>query len=86
MFAFSLTELQSFASLTDEGVGERIFSAGISGAGQSARAAVKALEGGAAAVWRPRGESRVATLLGELEQAGLALDEARRLALSIRGW
>jgi uncharacterized protein YhaN len=82
VFAFSLTELQRFASLTDEGVGERIFSAGISGAGQSARTAVKALEAGAATAWRPRGESRVATLLRELEAAGQALDEARRVALS----
>ena len=41
VFAFSLTELQMLETLTAEGVRDRIFSAGISGAGQSARAAMK---------------------------------------------
>ncbi|MEE4274343.1 MAG: AAA family ATPase, partial [Thermoleophilia bacterium] len=37
VFAFGLSELQSFASLTEEGVRQHIFSAGVVGAGRSAR-------------------------------------------------
>ncbi len=37
VFAFGLNELQSFASLTEEGVRQHIFSAGVVGAGRSAR-------------------------------------------------
>lgn len=43
IFAFSLDELQRFATLDAAGVRERIFSAGISGAGQSARAVLAEL-------------------------------------------
>ena len=43
VFAFSLDELQRFATLDAEGVRERIFSVGISGAGQSARTVLKQL-------------------------------------------
>ena len=37
VFAFGLSELQSFATLTEEGVRQHIFSAGVVGAGRSAR-------------------------------------------------
>ena len=37
VFAFGLGELQSFATLTEEGVRQHIFSAGVVGAGRSAR-------------------------------------------------
>ena len=44
VFAFGLSELQSLDSLTAQGVQERIFAAGVAGAGPSARAALGTLE------------------------------------------
>lgn len=43
VFAFGLDELQAFETLSAEGVGERIFDAGISGAGKSAREVMRKL-------------------------------------------
>jgi uncharacterized protein YhaN len=80
VFAFGLGELQSFESLTEDGVGDRIFSAGIVGAGRSARQAVTALEAAAAQRWRPRGDSQVARLLREAESLDQQLAAARAAA------
>src|SRR5660397_239906 len=44
VFAFSLTELQDLDTLSEDGVRDRIFSAGIRGAGSSANQALKELE------------------------------------------
>jgi uncharacterized protein YhaN len=80
VFAFGLGELQSFESLTEDGVGDRIFSAGIVGAGRSARQAVTELEAAAAQRWRPRGDSQVARLLREAEALDQQLAAARAAA------
>lgn len=44
VFAFGLDELQAFETLSDESVSERIFDAGISGAGRSAREVMRKLQ------------------------------------------
>ena len=69
VFAFSLSEMQSFEWLRAEQIRERIFSAGIAGAGASARRVIETLEAEAAAMYRQRGGSRVRELLDQIVQA-----------------
>jgi uncharacterized protein YhaN len=81
VFAFSLTELQSFATLNDEGARNRIFSAGIVGAGRAARHAINELRERADALYKPRGRNQIIpTLLRELAQRRQATVDARRAA------
>lgn len=69
VFAFSLTEIQSFEWLQAEQIRERIFSAGIAGAGASARQVIDKLEADAAQLFRTRGGSRVKELNERIEEA-----------------
>ena len=69
VFAFSLTEIQSFEWLQAEQIRERIFSAGIAGAGASARQVIDKLEAEAATLYRTRGGSRVKDLNERIEEA-----------------
>ena len=69
VFAFSLTEIQSFEWLQAEQIRERIFSAGIAGAGASARQVIDKLEAEAALLYRSRGGSRVKELNERIEEA-----------------
>ena len=82
VFAFSLLEMQSLEWLQADQIRERIFSAGISGAGASARKVIETLETEASAILRPRGASRVKDLVDQMEQVGaklkLAQGEAER--------
>lgn len=75
VFAFGLTELQSLASLTAQGVQERIFSAGVAGAGPSARAALAQLDRDTQQYLRPKAVSR-------LTGGARAYGEIRRLVRS----
>lgn len=60
VYAFSLDELQRFATLDAEGVRERIFSVGISGAGLSARGVLKQLAEEEAQLLKQRaGQARI---------------------------
>src|SRR5258707_3418850 len=77
VFAFSLSEMQSFEWLKAEQVRERIFSAGISGAGASARRVIETLEAEAAAMYRQRGGSRVKDLSEQIAQADRRLKAAQ---------
>jgi uncharacterized protein YhaN len=77
VFAFSLSEMQSFEWLKAEQVRERIFSAGIAGAGASARRVIETLDAEAAAMFRPRGGSRVRELSEQIEQAERRLKAAQ---------
>lgn len=54
VFAFSLSELQSFDQLNAEGIREQLFSAGLVGAGRTASAALRDLDSGADALLKPR--------------------------------
>ena len=78
VFAFSLAELQEFESLEVEGVRERIFAAGVVGAGRSARAAIKALAGERAEIGKKRG----GCLINDLRKRVDDLDEKLRQAKS----
>ena len=78
VFAFSLAELQELKSLEVEGVRERIFAAGVVGAGRSARAAIKALAAERAAIGKKRG----ACLINDLRKRVDDLDEKLRQAKS----
>ncbi len=81
VFAFGLEELQQFATLTGEGVRDRIFSAGISGAGKSAREAIASLEKQQAALLKQgRGEAELNNLVREIQRIDTEIAEARRLA------
>ncbi|MCZ7663263.1 MAG: AAA family ATPase [Thermoleophilia bacterium] len=82
VFAFSLSELQDLESLTGEGVRDRIFSAGIAGAGRSARQAIARLEKEAAELVRPRKGGRVNDLLSRLETVERKVAEARTAAIA----
>jgi uncharacterized protein YhaN len=58
VFAFSLSELQSLASLDAGAVRDRLFSAAIAGAGRSASEALGKLHTEALSLLKPRGQSR----------------------------
>ncbi len=77
VFAFSLSEMQSFEWLHADQVRERIFSAGIAGAGASARRVIETLEAEAAAMYRQRGGSRVKDLSEQIVQADRRLKAAQ---------
>ena len=78
VFAFSLAELQELKSLEVEGVRERIFAAGVVGAGRSARAAINALAAERAEIGKKRG----ACLINDLRKQVDDLDEKLRQAKS----
>jgi len=80
VFAFSLAELADFASLSSAGVSERIFSAGIAGAGPIAGSVSKRLEKDASELVRPRRGGRGNDLLRRLGEAEAAAREAARQA------
>jgi uncharacterized protein YhaN len=86
VFAFSLSELQVLETLTAEGVRDRIFSAGISGAGPSARAAMKELEDHSATLLRPRRQARISQLLTEINKIDEQLEKAKSSAKSYLDW
>ena len=78
LFAFGLDELAALESLDVEGLRERIFCAGLEGAGEGAGSALRRLEAKARRLWRPRGQSRIADLLESLEALEGRRLEARR--------
>ncbi|HTM48642.1 MAG TPA: AAA family ATPase [Bryobacteraceae bacterium] len=84
VFAFGLSEMESFEWIKAEQVRERIFSAGIAGAGVSARRVIELLDDEAAALLRTRGASRIKDLLEQIAQAErrwkAAQEEAERYA------
>ena len=78
VFAFSLSEMQSFEWLKAEQIRDRIFSAGIAGAGASARRVIDTLGEEASAILRPRtGGSRVRDLTARIEQTQRNLEAAK---------
>ena len=74
VFAFSLTELQSLESLTEKGVQEHIFSAGITGAGRSARDALEQIRKESDELFKGRAKTRGSVLVDQIAQ----LDEELR--------
>ncbi len=86
VFAFSLTELQSLESLTADGVRDRIFSAGIAGAGRSARGAMRDLDSRTGALLRPRSPGRINQLWQELASLDERLERARQSTVDYLDW
>jgi uncharacterized protein YhaN len=80
VFAFGLHELSRLETLTNEGVRDQIFSAGITGAGADVRQALQRLEAEAHTLLRPRGRSRVQEILGRCEHNARAMATAREAA------
>ncbi len=80
VFAFSLTELQEFASLQVEGVRDRIFAAGVVGAGRSARVAIGRLVSQREEIGRRRGDCRITTLRNRLRELEELLRDAKARA------
>jgi uncharacterized protein YhaN len=83
VFAFDLDDLSTIDSLTDEAVRDRLFSAGVRGAGRSARAVMEHLDGQARQVWTPRSRTQqLDRLQEEIDEVTRELDEALRAAAS----
>jgi len=81
VFAFGLEELQSFRSLDAEGVRDRIFSAGVVGAGRSARQAIQTLDRRRDGLLKLRGSSaEINRLENELRELEQKLKEAQHAA------
>lgn len=80
VFAFSLSELQEFESLQVEGVRDRIFAAGVVGAGRSARSAIDTLAAQRAEIGRKRGECRINNLRKRVEELDEILRQAKARA------
>ncbi len=81
VFAFDLDDLNSLERLTDDAVRDRLFSAGVRGAGRSARAVHDRLDAEVRELWTPR--SRTAAIdqaQEELREVAARLDEARQVA------
>ena len=82
VFAFGLDELQILESLTGEGVRDRIFSAGISGAGKSAREVMRGLEQSQDALLKKgAGKARINDKVREI----LQVDEDEKAARALAG-
>lgn len=79
VFAFSLYELTELESLSSEGVRARIFSAGIAGAGRSAREVVDSLDHAAGELLTPRG-GVIRELITNIQDLQEQIDRARELA------
>ncbi len=81
VFAFGLAELQSFDALNEEGVRQHIFSAGVVGAGRSAREASQQLDKRAGELLKgSKGKARINDLLRDIEVAHNEVNEAAREA------
>lgn len=80
VFAFGLTELDAFELIDSDAVRERIFSAGVVGAGRSARDALNALDARRTILLRPRGKCEIRELAEEVRSASRQLAQARDAA------
>ncbi|MBU2601657.1 MAG: AAA family ATPase [Actinobacteria bacterium] len=77
VFAFSLAELQDLRSLAQDDVRDRVFSAGIAGAGRSARQVATRLEKDSLLLIKPRKGARANELLESLAEVEKRLCAAR---------
>jgi len=80
VFAFSLSELQEFESLQVEGVRDRIFAAGVVGAGRSARGAIDRLVSQREEIGKKRGECRINGLRKRMDELDTMLRQAKARA------
>lgn len=80
IFAIGLDELSSLEKLSQDAVRDRIFSAGIAGAGRSARSVIEEMERRMKDLLRPRAAGQINALLAELDKKQGALIEAQEHA------
>jgi uncharacterized protein YhaN len=80
VFAFSLSELQSIDTLTARGVQDHIFSAGITGAGRSAREALGQIQKESDELFKGRTNCRLNSLVEELAELDQKLQVQRERA------
>lgn len=89
LFAVHTDELDELKALTDDEVRDRVFSAGILGAGRTAQAALRQLGGERDELWKPGARSADKYLLrrlrDELTEARGRLADARREATGLPG-
>jgi uncharacterized protein YhaN len=86
VFAVDLDALQALGALGDDAVRDRIFSAGVLGAGQSASAALAALDTRRSQLWKPNGRGagyELKALARRLDDARAQLDVAQQAALGL---
>ena len=80
VFAFDLADLQELQKLTSEGVQERLFSAGVSGAGRAVSEVKKELDKLCKELWKKRGRCSIRDRLEELSEARSQLDATKAAA------
>ena len=86
IFAFGLHELSDFATLKGEGAGNKIFSAGVLGAGKDARSALAVLDKQLAELFKPGGQKgQINQRTKELEQLDTSLAATRARAGNVTG-
>ena len=86
VFGVDLDALQGLRSLDEDAVRERIFSAGVVGAGRSAEAALENLRARRDELYKPRGRSDsygLRVLRAELTEAGEQLRAAQQIAFGL---
>jgi uncharacterized protein YhaN len=86
IFAVHLDDLSELRALTEDQVRDRVFSAGILGAGRSAQGALTQLGGERDVLLKPNGRGeryRIKELRAQLSEARLRLDEAQRESRSL---
>ncbi|WP_195210320.1 AAA family ATPase [Actinomarinicola tropica] len=83
VFAFGLSELDGFELLDSQAVRDRVFSAGVVGAGRSARSAIDALDARRSALVRPRGRCVVRDLADEARATARTLVQAQAAAADL---
>lgn len=83
VFAFGLTELDAFEFIDSDAVRERIFSAGVVGAGRSARDALNALDSRRSALVKPRGKCEIREISEEVRTMSRDLEKARAAAADL---
>lgn len=83
VFAFGLSELDGFELLDSDAVRDRVFSAGVVGAGRSARDALTAIDARRGALVRPRGRCEVRDLADDARAAARTLAQAQAAAADL---
>lgn len=80
VFAFDLGELEAFSRLTDPEIADRVFSAGVAGAGREVHRVLHLLEVERETLFRPRAPRRLRQLHDALRSNAAQLELARRRA------
>lgn len=83
VYAFGLNELSSFNLLESDAVKDRVFSAAVVGAGQSARAALEELDRRRSILWKPRAACEIRTLANQARERQVRLRQLQKDAAQV---